>query len=183
MTGASERPSRSPLETRKASDGSDKGLRDAMRSVHAAERALLSARHQGEIDRALAGIAADAALATSARGQLITAYYADRMARIAAHLSPAERAAQIRQLQGEEVAAMAALHLETARESTAARQSVLSPIRAQHRLARAGLARRQRAERMTVALADRRRTAAMRKHRHHDRNQWRVTRQLLLRSK
>lgn len=150
-----------------------------MRSLHAAERTLLNARHRGEIDRALAGIAADAALATTARGQLINALFADRMARIAAHLSPAERAAQIRQLQGEEAAALAALHLEAARESEAARRGALAPIRAQQRSESAGLARRHRAERMAVALTDRRRSAANPNHRHRGPAQWCVARRWL----
>lgn len=150
-----------------------------MRSLHAAERVLLSARHRGEIDRALAGIAADAALATTAGAQRITVHFAGRMARIAAHLSPDERAAQIRQLQSEEAAALAALHLEAARESEAARQSVLAPIRAQQRSERTELARRHRSERMAVALTDRRRTVVMRKHQRHPHAQWRTTRRWL----
>ena len=153
ITGASERPSRSTLETRKADATDTKTARHALRSLHLAERQLLRASQGAETTKALAECASRSALATSAKAQAITGHFADKVAALSKDLTGQQRAAAIAQLKLEEGAALANMYLEAARESEQERRSVVGLIKARHRSASAGLSRRHRIERGALAVA------------------------------
>lgn len=152
ITGASERPSRSSLETRKADATDTKTARHALRSLHLAERQLLRASQRAETAKALAECASRSALATSAKAQGITGHFAGKVAALSKDLPQQQRAAAIAQLKLEEGAALANMYLEAAREGEQERRSVVGPIKVRHKSSSAGLSRRHRIERGALAV-------------------------------
>lgn len=153
--GASERPSRSSLETRKAEPGSHTTARDALRSLHAAERKLLHASQRADLERALAACATRLALASAAKAQAITADSAARIAALDATLTLEQREAAVQRIKAEETAALAGLYLAAARDAEHERRVVADTIEVEHRRATAILSHRQRIERIVMAVKSR----------------------------
>jgi hypothetical protein len=92
-------------------------------------------------------------MATSAKAQVITGHFADKIAALSKHLSDQERVAAIQQIKLEEAAALANMYRDAMREGEQQRRAVVGPIRARHRGASAALSRRQRSERIALGLA------------------------------
>ena len=152
MTGASERPSRSTPETRKADKGSSSTARTALKALHAAERSLMSARHKSEMQRTSSDVAARTALGIGAKAQGITAHYAAKVTALGKELTDDQRAAEIAQLKLEEAAELGHMYMKSAREGEALRRAAMGPIKTRHKTDRHQLSRRHRAERAAIAV-------------------------------
>ena len=84
MTGAAHRPERGSPETRTAEQTSKRTTpRQAIRSLHAAERHLLSAQRKDATARALVEIALGAEIAGASRRRSLAGHYAARIASLA----------------------------------------------------------------------------------------------------
>lgn len=126
--------------------------RSALKSLHAAERGLLRARHKSEVDRALKAASALTGTAIGAQAQGITAHYAAKIAALSSVLTNAQRAAAIGQLKLEEAAELGRMYIAAAAEGKAQRRAAMVPIRLRHKGERGELSRRQRAERSVLAV-------------------------------
>lgn len=153
MTGASERPSRSSLETRKAATGSSVSTVRALKAIHAAERDLLRVAQRDELTSAMATLAQQAALATAAKAQAISAHTASKIAALDPLLSIGARAAAVARLKDEEAAALAAMLLDEAGRARQMRRATIGVIKSAQKGRASDLRRRQRAERMVMAVA------------------------------
>lgn len=157
MTGASDRPSQSTLETRTASEMRDSRSdmrarsRRALVGVHDAELQLLLASQRAARRAALASI--DAGLSARHAGAIaaVVARFADRRAGVVA-TDQAERAAALRQIAAEESHELARLALEHAAEKRALRSSALLSMVTAHRAERRILRRRNRRQRIMAAI-------------------------------
>lgn len=157
MTGASERPSRSSPETRKAATGSSVSTVRALKAVHAAERDLLRIAQRDELTSAMATLAQQAALATAAKAQAISAYTASRIAALDPLLPISARAAAVARLRDEEAAELASMLLDEADRARQKRRVSIGVIKSAQKGRASDLRRRQRAERMVMAVAGHRR--------------------------
>lgn len=152
MTGTLERPSQDAPETRKAAPPKVErrkpaSARAAVRSLHAAEQALLLAAHQAAVAQKRGAIAAAFASLLSAAEARIIAHVQGRMAGIAPSLSAAERMAEIERLKAEQDAALSRVRLDVAAEKRAALRSAASGLSLTYRRERAALAGRHVADR------------------------------------
>lgn len=155
MTGASERPSRSSLETRKASgsklrethrDQRDlrSGIGKAEQALVAAEMALLVATQRVARRRALAAIDAAFAARHGDRRAAIQARYAGLRAALEPGQDAAARTAVLMRLVADEAAELAVLALEMAAERARAKRMVSVALLMQSRSARRQLRRCRR---------------------------------------
>lgn len=163
MTGTSERPSRSSPETRKAATTKSTSTSRALKAVHAAERDLLRNTQRGELAHALATLAQQAALTTAAKAQGISAHTASKVAALDPLLPASVRAAAVARLKDEEAAELTSMLLDEADRARHIRLSSIGLIKSAQKGRAADLRRRQRAERMVMAVMgrkhDRRATA------------------------
>ena len=157
MTGASDRPSRSPLENRTAAELKQERQtvrsrrRKAIVAIHAAEMDLLVASQRAA--RRAAALAIDAALSARHAGAIaaVVSRYADRRSALAG-MTETERAAALRQLASDEAHELARLALEHAGEKRALRKSALLSMSVAHEAARRSLRLRNRRQRIVVAV-------------------------------
>lgn len=153
MTGASERPSRSSPETRKAATGSSASTSRALKAVHAAERDLLRVAQRDELTHAIATLTHQMALATAAKAQAISAHTAGKIATLDPLLPASSRAAAVARFKDEEAAELAAMLLDEAGRGRQMRRASIGVLKAAQRQRVSDLRRRQRAERMVMAVA------------------------------
>lgn len=121
--------------------------------MHAAERDLLRTTQRGELAHALATLAQEAALATAAKAQGISAHTASKVAALDPLLPASVRAAAMARLKDEEAAELAAMLLDEAGRAPQMRRSSIGVIKSAQKGRAADLRRRQRAERMVMAVA------------------------------
>ena len=157
VTGASDRPSRSPLENRTAAE-----FRQERQSARARGRKAFVALHNAEMDLLVASQRAarhaalraiDAALSSrhASAIAIVVARFADRRAALAA-MSDTERNAALRQLAVDEAHELARLALELASEKRAMRKASLLSMAVMHRAARRNLGLRNRRQRISVSV-------------------------------
>ena len=156
MTGAAQWPERGSPETRTAEQQQTRTPRQAIKSLHAAERQLLAAERGDAMARALAEIAMQSALRSASKRRTLSAHYAAKIAALAPSLSPSERAAAIERLREEENAATQALDIELQRTAAAERTQTTAHLRQHYRSRSAGLHQRQRRQRAALAMMFRR---------------------------
>lgn len=128
--------------------------------MHSAERDLLRSTQRGELTHAVATLAQQAARATAAKAQAISAHYASKSAALDPRLSIIERMAAVARLKDEEAAELACILLEEARRAQHVRRASIGVIKSAQKVRAADLRRRHRAERMVMAVSERKRRRA-----------------------
>ena len=157
VTDTLGRPSQGVLENRTAADLKHdrrdfrSRCRRAVIGLHAAELQVLIASQRAARRAAVRSI--HAALSGRHAGAVaaIVAKFADRRAALASRTGQ-ERAAAFQQLSAEEAHELARLALEHAAEKRALRQAALVPLAARQRSARKNLRRRNRHQRIVLAV-------------------------------
>ena len=156
MTGHLERPSQEAPENRKAKISEARrrkpaSPRDAVRSLHAAERALLLARHRAAVADKRASIAAAFVSLLSAAEQRIIAHVQGRIASVDPDLPISARMAEIERLRAEQEAALLRLRQDIAGGRRAALRSAMTALSSAFCRERAGLSGRHCSERLASA--------------------------------
>lgn len=118
-----------------------------MRSLHAAERALLLARHRAVVAGKRSSIAAAFTSLLSAAEQRIIAHVQGRIASVDPGLPLSARMAEIERLRAEQEAALARLRQDIAGERRSALRSGVAALSSAFRRERAALSGRHCAER------------------------------------
>lgn len=165
VTGASDRPSPSPLENRKADIQSPFERRQLRRNVLAVNRAALARLHDAELALLVASQRAarsaalqslDAALASrhGAAIALVVARYADRRA-AAWQRDPAVAADTLQRIADDEVSELARLTMEQAAQKRSLRNATVLSLLATQRNDRRSLRTRNRRQRIVAAIASR----------------------------
>lgn len=126
--------------------------RRAVIGLHQAEEQVLIASHRAARRAAVQSIHAALSARHGSAVSAVLAKFADRRAALVRHGEEGERAAALRHVSADEAHELARLALEHAAEKRALRKSMLAPMERQQCKARRELRRRNRRQRMILAI-------------------------------
>lgn len=146
VTGILERPSRNTPETRKADRASRSHVIAALLSLHAAEHAVMTARHRDATSAALQSLYAQCVSHLAGELAAIAATTRAKMAAILLLRDPSARAAALQRLKEDERMEVTVARRKAADRRRSAHAALMGALRPQQRAERQDLQRAHRAQ-------------------------------------